>query len=64
MKDKKLSSFDKNVTIFVAVFLVVIFSAVIIINNTGNINFTLSEEYLKISSPYWAEYTLSLSELC
>ncbi len=63
MTNKKLSTFDRNVTIFVAVFLVVIFSAVIIINNTGNINFTLSEEYLEISSPYWAEYSLSLSDI-
>ncbi len=63
MKDKKLSSFDKNVTIFVAIFLIVIFSAVIIITNTGKIDFTVSEEKLEISSPYWSDYSVSLSDI-
>ncbi len=63
MKDKKLSSFDKNVTIFVAIFLIVIFSAVIIITNTGKIDFTVSEEKLEISSPYWADYSVTFDDI-
>ncbi|MBR3767871.1 MAG: hypothetical protein IKL10_06485 [Clostridia bacterium] len=63
MADKKLSSFDKKVNIFVAVFLLVIFSFVLLITNTGKIEFSVNEEKLEISSPYWSEYSVLLKDI-
>ncbi len=63
MKDKKLSSFDKKVLIFVAVFLVAVYSLVAFICYTGDIEFLISENELQISADYWADYSLSFSDI-
>lgn len=63
MKDKKLSSFDKKVLIFVAVFLVAVYSFVAVINYTGDIVFLISEDTIQIKADYWSDYSIAFSDI-
>lgn len=63
MKNKKLSSFDKKVLIFVAFFIVAVYSFVAVINYTGDIDFLISEDTIQINTDYWSDYSIAFSDI-